>query len=74
MVADIGFIRWIRRIWRIMFSGKTKKYLVVHKKPKIADVADGCGYRVHPADLADPADHVFRKYRRMFRYQRHKVA
>ena len=71
MVADIGFIRRIRRI---MFSGKIEESLAVHQRHKVVDIADGCGFRVHPADPADPADHVFRKYRRMFRYQRHKVA
>ena len=71
MVADIGFIRRIRRI---MFSGKIEESLDVHQRHKVADIADGCGYSVHPADPADPADHVFRKYRIMFRVQRHKVA
>ena len=40
IVADIAIIRRIRRIRRIMFSGKIEKYLVIHKKDKIADVAD----------------------------------
>ena len=31
----------------------------------IADVADGCGYSHHLADPADPADHVFRKNRKI---------
>ena len=71
MVADIWFIWQIRRIRWIMFSGKLEESLDVHQRHKVADIADGCGYSVHPAD---PADHVFRKYRIMFRVQRHKVA
>ena len=49
-----------------MFSGKIEESLDVHQRHKVVDIADGCGYRVHPADPADPADHVFRKNRRIF--------
>ena len=49
-----------------MFSGRIEESLDVHQGHKVADIADGCGYRAHPADPADPADHVFRKNRRIF--------
>ena len=50
-----------------MFSGKIEESLDVHQRLKLADIADGCGYMVHPADPADLADHVFKKNRRIFR-------
>ena len=65
IVADIPIIRRIRRIRRIMFLGKIEEGLVIHKKDKIADIADRCGYSLHLADPADPADHVFRKNRKI---------
>ena len=50
-----------------MFSGKIEESLDVHQRLKVADIADGCGYRAHLADPADPADHVFRKNGRIYR-------
>ena len=72
MIEDIGIIRRIRRIQRIMFSGNIEKYLKVNQRHKVADNADDCGYRDHPADPADPADpanHVFRKHRKISKSQ-----
>ena len=63
MIADIGIIRRIRRIRRIMFSGNIEKYQKINERHKVADIADDCGYKDHPADLADPADDVFRKHK-----------
>ena len=51
-----------------MFSGKIEESLDVHQRHKVVDIADGCGYRVHPADPPDPADHVFRRNK-----HKHKV-
>ena len=69
MIADIGIIRRIRRIRGIMFSGNIEKYLKFNPRHKIADIADDSGYRDHPADPPDPADHDFRKDRKISKSQ-----
>ena len=52
-----------------MDSVNIEKYLKINERHKVADIADDCGYRDHPADPPDPADHVFRKYRKISRNQ-----